>query len=916
MAQVSNKSVNARLEQYFNLCDRNKSGFIESEDLDDLCESLGIDNEAIKNIFAPLDVDGTGKISKDQFISEFAHIQQVFCPGEDLIGLESDQSDGGFHSDQAYYQSRRRSTLKKNRECYYSLEFDFDIESQKRRSSFETKANTGSMTSLDSPASSPSYNSSSKYRKLHRDSEDIYGDANFEDNLALLSSSCHARIQDMGMSLRDLPNGGGGGNQGAMQQVIIGLVGQLKQMEEEVEQLSDSMKKSSRKHSDHISHLQEEMEHQISRAEKTAYNLADEAATSKQRETEKRLESEILTLKDKLDDYKLLEEKLSRERRMSEQNNQLKRQIESLSMENVQLKNVVLDTQTGIASLRAEMAKMSHKFEQQQMQIAQEKETARTYQEEVVHLSRQLQNMHESNKRLHDTSDELSYALEQNQSAIRILSRSASPSNSQLSRVRSCASDEASLQAELVMAAARRQQYSCNSGKYGADFNDESDSGRYSLVGSGFASGSHYRGNEVYYDNEDEIHSDIVRPEDSISMVNCRNDNRLQSVRHSSTYESSKIEVSEAPPKLSDVRHASLNEEMQQAEERGYNSDVFEGSLSRKNSARIVPLTLECNDTNGSLKQAPARVGNIVPLNDHKHTARCDSNDTLNSEMSQETILIKPRHSKSSDDSDEQDGRRRRRSSRSSELATMMLSPQTEHGDTPTEPGRCSPSPIHFSKNKSHEELRKSLEPKNGHQYAQERQYRVVLAGDAAVGKSSFILQLCTGYFHNRITSTLGVDFHTKAFDIDAKLTNLQLWDTAGQERFRAMAKSYFRRADGAVLLYDVTYEQSFLHVRDWVETIEAGANRKIPIIICANKCDSIPECQEKGIPYVPMEDGETLAATYDATFMEVSAKEGDNVLEAIIELSRQLWIAEDEERTNGLKLTEETIEEEGKCCK
>ena len=100
MAQVSNKSVNARLEQYFNLCDRNKSGFIESEDLDDLCESLGIDNEAIKNIFAPLDVDGTGKISKDQFISEFAHIQQVFCPGEDLIGLESDQSDGGFHSDQ------------------------------------------------------------------------------------------------------------------------------------------------------------------------------------------------------------------------------------------------------------------------------------------------------------------------------------------------------------------------------------------------------------------------------------------------------------------------------------------------------------------------------------------------------------------------------------------------------------------------------------------------------------------------------------------------------------------------------------------------------------------------------------------------------------------------------------------------
>ena len=159
---------------------------------------------------------------------------------------------------------------------------------------------------------------------------------------------------------------------------------------------------------------------------------------------------------------------------MTEQNSQLKKQIESLSMENVQLKSCVLDTQTGIAALRAEMAKMNNKFEQQQMLIAQEKEAARTYQEEVVHLSRKLNTMHESNKRLHDTSDELTFQLEQNQSAIRILSRSASP-NSHFSR-RSCASDEASLQAEL--AAAARRSFSCHTGKFGGDFNDESDSGR------------------------------------------------------------------------------------------------------------------------------------------------------------------------------------------------------------------------------------------------------------------------------------------------------------------------------------------------------------------------------------------------------------------------------------------------------
>ena len=337
----------------------------------------------------------------------------------------------------------------------------------------------------------------------------------------------------------------------------------------------------------------------------------------------------------------------------------------------------------------------------------------------------------------------------------------------------------------------------------------------------------------------------------------------------SNGYDSNRVDVDDEleshQPTNESGRHASLNEEIQMSSEnREYTSEIY----NRKNGGRLKPLSLDCSDQRIETMPitSPARHENLVPLNDHKHTARCDSNDTLNSEMSQETILVKPQKSQIVDEEDVLDG------SRCSEIANLLLSPQTEHGNTPTAENRShfSSSPVHFSKNKAHEELRKKLEPKNNHQYAQERQYRVVLAGDAAVGKSSFILQLCTGYFHNRITSTLGVDFHTKAFDIDGKLTNLQLWDTAGQERFRAMAKSYFRRADGAILLYDVTFEQSFLHVRDWVETIESGANRKIPIIICANKSDSIPECIEKGIPYVPKEDGETLARTYDATFIQV----------------------------------------------
>ena len=118
-----------------------------------------------------------------------------------------------------------------------------------------------------------------------------------------------------------------------------------------------------------------------------------QAASSKQKETELKLEAEISSLKEKLGDYRKLEEKINKERKLSDQNLQLKRQIEALSQENLHLRNSVLDAQTGIAALRAEMAKMQNKFDEQQMQIALEKETARSYQDEVSNLSKQLQSM-------------------------------------------------------------------------------------------------------------------------------------------------------------------------------------------------------------------------------------------------------------------------------------------------------------------------------------------------------------------------------------------------------------------------------------------------------------------------------------------------------------------------------------------
>uniref|UniRef100_A0A4W4GID9 EF-hand domain-containing protein n=1 Tax=Electrophorus electricus TaxID=8005 RepID=A0A4W4GID9_ELEEL len=130
--------------------------------------------------------------------------------------------------------------------------------------------------------------------------------------------------------------------------------------------------------------------------------------------------------------------------------------------------------------------------------------------------------------------------------------------------------------------------------------------------------------------------------------------------------------------------------------------------------------------------------------------------------------------------------------------------------------------------------------------------YRLVLAGDAGSGKSSFLLRLSLNEFRGDMQTTLGVDFQMKKMLVDGEKTNLQIWDTAGQERFRSIARSYFRKAHGVLLLYDVTSESSFLN------------------------------------PFTS-DSSFFLLETYNALFCETSAKEGTNVVEAVLHLAREV---------------------------
>ncbi|XP_073908292.1 ras and EF-hand domain-containing protein-like [Castor canadensis] len=170
-----------------------------------------------------------------------------------------------------------------------------------------------------------------------------------------------------------------------------------------------------------------------------------------------------------------------------------------------------------------------------------------------------------------------------------------------------------------------------------------------------------------------------------------------------------------------------------------------------------------------------------------------------------------------------------------------------------------------------------------------QKAYKIVLAGDAAVGKSSFLMRLCKNEFRGNTSATLGVDFQMKTVIVDGEQTVLQLWDTAGQERFRSIAKSYFRKADGVLLLYDVTCEKSFLNVREWVDMVEDATHETIPIMLVGNKADLRDTAAAEGQKCVPGYFGEKLAMTYGALFCETSAKDGSNVVEVVLHLAREV---------------------------
>ncbi|CAG4963663.1 unnamed protein product [Colias eurytheme] len=145
--------------------------------------------------------------------------------------------------------------------------------------------------------------------------------------------------------------------------------------------------------------------------------------------------------------------------------------------------------------------------------------------------------------------------------------------------------------------------------------------------------------------------------------------------------------------------------------------------------------------------------------------------------------------------------------------------------------------------------------------------YRIMLRlRVTSVGKTSLVVRYIGKMFSKHISPTIGASFFTCNINVDDARVKLQVWDTAGQERFRSMAPMYYRNANAALLVYDITSAGSFAAIKGWVKELQSNVPEAMVLALVGNKCD-LDACRA-----VSRGEATAYAADIGAQYCETSA--------------------------------------------
>ncbi|OCH96519.1 GTP-binding protein ypt5 [Obba rivulosa] len=201
-------------------------------------------------------------------------------------------------------------------------------------------------------------------------------------------------------------------------------------------------------------------------------------------------------------------------------------------------------------------------------------------------------------------------------------------------------------------------------------------------------------------------------------------------------------------------------------------------------------------------------------------------------------------------------------------------------------------------------------------------QVKLVLLGEAAVGKSSVVLRFVSDEFQANKEPTIGAAFLTQKCRLEDRVLRYEIWDTAGQERFHSLAPMYYRNAQAAVVVYDVTKATSLEKAKTWVKELQRQANPNIVIALVGNKVDLVQPSQPssdsvavdaedeaddatatpgenagstsgeaESLRQVPREEAEAYAQEAGLLFFETSAKTGEGIVEVFTEIAKKIPI-------------------------
>ncbi|KAK9391110.1 ras-related protein Rab-1B [Crotalus adamanteus] len=161
--------------------------------------------------------------------------------------------------------------------------------------------------------------------------------------------------------------------------------------------------------------------------------------------------------------------------------------------------------------------------------------------------------------------------------------------------------------------------------------------------------------------------------------------------------------------------------------------------------------------------------------------------------------------------------------------------------------------------------------------------FKLLLIGDSGVGKSCLLLRFADDTYTESYISTIGVDFKIRTIELDGKTIKLQIWDTAGQERFRTITSSYYRGAHGIIVVYDVTDQESYNNVKQWLQEIERYASENVNKLLVGNKCDLTTK---KVVDYTTAKE---FADSLSIPFLETSAKNATNVEQSFMTMAAEI---------------------------